>query len=270
MLASWAALLSCMQLGRVHVSPSSLVTHPDSLRKSHYFCYFLSFAVVTRLLQSCFTPCVNFQSLTLCLYPSYSGDCGLAEVLAENTQSQGGDVFKWAGRDPGCDWAIWICESYGALVQAVGQVCLQPTLPGGSQLREWVGDWLGTRGLCHSSWAYLCGPVAHRGATRESTGVPCDRRWWESSPNHRAISSKGTTKLISGSPPAALCCAAAGAEVLCHLLFCLGDAVWIHPVSSCHSKSKLAAILGWGWWKRLWNTSDFRQDSLYYSSIDDG
>lgn len=115
-----------------------------SLWECHYFCYFLSFAVVTRLLKSFFTLCVNFQSLTLCLYPSYSGDCGLAEVLAENTQSQGGDVFKWAGRDPGCDWAIWICESYGALVQAVGQVRLQPTLPGGSQLREWVGVWLVT------------------------------------------------------------------------------------------------------------------------------
>lgn len=76
--------------------------------------------------------------------PPRSGDRGLAEVLAENTQSQGGDVLKRAGRDPGCDRAVRVCESHGALVQAAGQVCLQPTLPGVSQLGERVGRCLVT------------------------------------------------------------------------------------------------------------------------------
>lgn len=93
---------------------------------------------------------VDFRPLTLSLYSSPSGDCGLAEVLAKNSQSQRGDVSKWAGGNPGCDWAIWVCESYGALVQAVGQMCLQPTLPGRLQLREEIEHWLVVHLACES------------------------------------------------------------------------------------------------------------------------
>ena len=71
---------------------SSPVTHPDFLRKS--LLLLPPLCCCDRPLKIYFTAGVNFQPLTLSLYPPHSGDCGLAEVLAENSQSQGGDVFK--------------------------------------------------------------------------------------------------------------------------------------------------------------------------------
>lgn len=49
---------------------------------------------MTRHLKIHFAAGVDFEPLTLSLYSSHSGDCGLAEVLAKNSQSQRGDVLK--------------------------------------------------------------------------------------------------------------------------------------------------------------------------------
>ena len=53
-----------------------------------------------------------------------------AEVLAEDVQSEGGDVPGRAGGDPRRDRAHSVPEDHGPAVQGHRQMCLQPTLPG--------------------------------------------------------------------------------------------------------------------------------------------
>lgn len=228
---------------------SSLVTHPDFLR----VCSVTSspLAVVTRHLKICFAAGVNFGCLTLSLYSSLSGDCGLAEVLAKNSQSQRGDVFKWAGRDPGCDWAIRVCESYGALVQAAGQMCLQPTLPGRLQIREEIEHWLVIHPHVRVTPQFLGLYLARGGVTRVSIRVTRGEWQWDSS----AWALPKRKQRRSVEPLLLLCAvlqqAGAGAQVLCHVLFWPARAEEIHPGSPYWSKSKHSAVLERGQPKTL-------------------
>lgn len=59
-----------------------------------------------------------------------AGHHGAAEVLAEDSQSKGGDVPERAGGDPGRHRALGVRQSPGAALQTARQVCVQPTLPG--------------------------------------------------------------------------------------------------------------------------------------------
>ena len=53
-----------------------------------------------------------------------------AEVLAEDVQSEGGDVPGRNGGDTWCDWAEPVSEDRGLAVQTDRQMCEQPSLPG--------------------------------------------------------------------------------------------------------------------------------------------
>lgn len=59
-----------------------------------------------------------------------TGCHGSTEILAKDSQPQGGDVPQRAGGDPGCHRALRVRQSAGASLQAASQVCFQPTLSG--------------------------------------------------------------------------------------------------------------------------------------------
>lgn len=59
-----------------------------------------------------------------------AGGHGSSQVLAQDSQSEGGDVPQRAGGDPGRDRAVRVREGHGAALPSAGQVCVQSSLPG--------------------------------------------------------------------------------------------------------------------------------------------
>lgn len=59
-----------------------------------------------------------------------AGGHGSSQVLAQDSQSEGGDVPQRAGGDPGRDRAVRVREGDGAALPSAGQVCVQSALSG--------------------------------------------------------------------------------------------------------------------------------------------
>lgn len=120
------------------------------------------------------THLINTVCLFICLPLSKiaslicSGDYGLAEVLAKNTQPQGSYVSEWTGRNSGCHWAFWVCEGDGTSLQAAGQMCLQSTLPGRFKTQEG-----GNHFMFHSPAAFASILVHKTGSTAKQKLIKC-------------------------------------------------------------------------------------------------